>query len=80
VKSLMSLWSRLADESADLCCTSASRDINTVAARVEHEGWSFMTITLPDLGKATQKWLDQGRVTSHPTFTCERGGSLPRFL
>jgi hypothetical protein len=80
VKSLMSLWSKLADESASLCCTSATRDINTVASRVEHEGLSFLTITLPDLGKATQKWLDQGKAGTHPAFTSERGGSFPRFL
>nr|QDH88630.1 MAG: RNA-dependent RNA polymerase [Leviviridae sp.] len=80
MKSLMSLWSRMAEESAIQCCTSTRRDINTVAVRVEHEGLSFLTITLPDLGKAIQKWLDQGRVTSHPAFSNERGGSLPRFL
>lgn len=80
MKSLMSLWSRLAEESASQCCTSARHDINTVMVRVEHEGWSFMTITLPDLGKATRKWLDQGQVTNHSAFCSERGGSLPRFL
>nr|QDH90726.1 MAG: RNA-dependent RNA polymerase [Leviviridae sp.] len=80
MKSLMSLWSQLAEESASLCCTSASRDINTVAARIEHEGISFLTISLPDFGKAIQKWLDQGHVSIHPAFLTERGGSLPRFL
>jgi len=80
VKSLMSLWSMMAEESAISCCTSARRDINTVSARVEHEGLSFLTITLPDLGKSFQRWLDLGRVASHPSFLTERGGSLPRFL
>ncbi|DAD52203.1 RNA-directed RNA polymerase [ssRNA phage Gerhypos.2_39] len=80
MKSLMSLWSQLAEESANLCCTSASQDINTVLARVEHEGLSFLTITLPDLGKATQKWLDQGHAGIHSSFRSERGGSFPRFL
>jgi len=80
MKSLMSLWSRLAEESADLCCTSATADINTVRSRVKHEGLSFLTITLPDFGKAIQKWLDQGQVGTHPAFLAERGGSLPRFL
>jgi hypothetical protein len=80
VKSLTSLWSQMAEESAILCCTSASRDINTVSARVEHEGLSFLTITLPDLGKAIQKWLDQGQAGIHSSFMTERGGSLPRFL
>jgi hypothetical protein len=80
MKRLMSLWSQVAEESATYCCTSASHDINTVMARVEHEGLSFLTITLPDLGKAIQKWLDQGEVGIHSSFLVERGGRLPRFL
>jgi len=80
MKSLMSLWSKIAEESAIQCCTSASHDINTVMARVEDEGLSFLTITLPSLGKATQKWLDQGKAGLHSSFLTERGGSLPRFL
>jgi len=78
MKSLMSLWSRIAEESAIRCCTSATADINTVRRRSEHEGLSFFTIILPDLGKATQKWLDQGWAGTHPSF--EKDGSLPRFL
>jgi len=79
LKSLMSLWIRMAEESAILCHTSATSDINTVRSRIEHEGLSFLTITLPDLGKATQKWLDQGEVGIHPSFNRGRG-SLPVFL
>nr|QDH90363.1 MAG: RNA-dependent RNA polymerase [Leviviridae sp.] len=80
MKSLMSLWLRLAEESANLCCTSATRDINTVSRRIEHEGLSFLTITLPDFGKSIQKWIDQGQAGIHPAFLTERGGSFPRFL
>jgi len=80
MKRLMSLWSRLAEESASLCCTSAHQDINTVLMRIEHEGLSFLTITLPDLGKSFQRWLDQGKVANHSAFCKERGGNLPRFL
>jgi hypothetical protein len=81
VKSLMSLWSLLAQECADRCCTSATRDINTVSRRVEHEGLSFLTITLPDYGKAIEKWLDDGQVGIHSSFRKERGGGLlPVFL
>jgi hypothetical protein len=80
MKSLMSLWSRLAEESASQCCTSALRDIKTVEERVEHEGLSFLTITLPSLGKAIQKWLDQGEVGIHPAFSRKRRGRSPSFL
>jgi hypothetical protein len=79
MKSLMSLWSKVALESATFCYTSATMDIKTVHRRVEHEGLSFLTITLPDLGKATQKWLDQGQAGIHPSFNTGRG-SLPLFL
>jgi hypothetical protein len=76
----MSLWSEMAKELAISCCTSATLDIKTVERRVEHEGLSFLTIVLPDLGKATQKWMDLGQAGIHPSFLTERGGSLPRFL
>jgi hypothetical protein len=79
MKSLMSLWSRVAEESATRCCTSATMDVNTVHRRIEHEGLSFLTITLPDLGKATQKWLDLGQVGSISSFKTGRG-RLPLFL
>lgn len=80
LKSLTSLWSRMADDLAVQCCTSTTLDKKTVERRVEHEGWSFLTITLPELGKATQKWLDQGKVGHTSDFAKSRGGSCPRFL
>jgi hypothetical protein len=80
VKSLITLWSRLAEESADLCCTSATRDLKTVTSRIEHEGLSFLTITLPSLGNSTQKWIDEGKVGINTAFSVESGGRLPRFL
>lgn len=79
MKSLMSLWTRMAEDSAILCCTSATSDIKTVRRRFKHEGLSFLTIVLPDLGKSTQKWIDQGHVGIHPSFSTGRG-SLPLFL
>ena len=80
MKSLMSLWSAMADDLAIACCTSATLDKKTVKRRVEDEGLSFLTITLPDLGKAFQKMLDQGHATFHPSFYYRRGRSLPEFL
>lgn len=80
MKSLMSLWSATADDLAVACCTSATLDKKTAERRVKSEGLSFLTITLPDLGKATQKWLDQGHADIHPSFKYERGRSLPSFL
>jgi len=82
MKSLISLWSCTANELAVRCCTSATRDIKTVTSRVEHEGLSFLAITLADFGKATQKWLDQGFVVPSdvPSFKKDRRTGLPVFL
>jgi hypothetical protein len=83
MKSLISLWSVTANELAVRCCTSALRDIKTVTERSEHEGLWFLAVTLADLGKATQKWLDQGFVVPSdcPDFARSPGGrTSPRFL
>jgi hypothetical protein len=69
----------MADDLAILCCTSATSDKITVRRRSEHEGLSFLTITLPDFGKSTQKWIDQGQVGINSSFSYGRG-SLPLFL
>jgi hypothetical protein len=80
LKSLVMLWSKLADELANRCCTSATMDIKTVQGRVKHEGISFLTISLPSFGKDFQKSLDQGIVSrsSFQGFSWRAG--LPRFL
>jgi hypothetical protein len=69
----------MAHDSAILCCTSATSDINTARRRFEHEGQSFLTIVLPELGKSTQKWIDQGQVGINSSFKTGRG-RLPLFL
>nr|QDH87436.1 MAG: RNA-dependent RNA polymerase [Leviviridae sp.] len=55
-------------------------DVEYVRGRVEHEGLSFLTITLPRFGKDFEKSLDQGKVTRNlfQGFTWKAG--LPRFL
>jgi len=80
MKSLMLLWRSLADELAGWCCTSAMRDIETVSHRVEHEGISFLTISLANFGSDFQKALDQGYVGPSQFLGFSRSGGLPRFL
>jgi hypothetical protein len=57
---------------------SVERDVQTIVRRCEHEGFSFLTITLPQLSDALERGLEAG------TFTCpgnfSRHGSLPRFM
>jgi len=65
----------------DWCCTSTVRDLKTITHRVEHEGLSFLTITLVDFGRDFEKSLDQGQIapSSFPKF-CKGKGGMPRFL
>jgi hypothetical protein len=62
LKSLILLWQLVANDYATRCCTSATLDGKTVQRRTEHEGLSFLTITLPSFGKEFQKALDHGIV------------------
>jgi len=80
MKSLVDLWTVMANELAVTCRTSAARDINTVSRRFEHEGVSFLTITLPSFGKSLEQALSVGQVRDchFPGFR-KRGGT-PAFL
>jgi len=80
MNSLMLLWKKVAEESATRCCTSTTMDWKTVQGRYEHEGFSFLTITLPAFGKDIEKCLDRGWVDRDvfPGFSWHAG--LPRFL
>jgi hypothetical protein len=82
MKSLTSLWSCTARELAVRCRTSATLDIKTVESRFEHEGLSFLAITLADFGKVIQKWLNQGFVvpSDASSFKKSRLTGLPVFL
>ena len=48
--------------------------------RVKHEGDSFLTITLPDFGKAFERALDQGEVTPFTFIGFQYRDQLPKFL
>jgi hypothetical protein len=70
----------MAIECAMWCCTSATMDVKTVRGRIEHEGLSFLTITLPQFGKDFEKSLDQGCVDRRLFSGFSRKAELPRFL
>ena len=81
MKSLISLWSVLADEMAKRCSTSTTMDVKTIQGRGKHEGISFLTITLPTFGKDFQYCLDQGFVVPEAFLPFRKTGScLPSFL
>lgn len=77
---MISLLQELLIELSSWCRTSADLDLKTIEARVENEGESFLTITLPSFAVDFQKSLDAGRV-DHDLFAgFSFKGSLPRFL
>lgn len=56
------------------------RDLKTIEDRVEHEGDSFLTITLPHLAEHLEKCLQDGDFRVNLSFRKKRGSSLPAFL
>lgn len=82
MKSLVPIWSALLQDIGGEACISTTRDLETVARRVEHEGVSFLTITLPDFGKQFERCLQAGLVApaDFPGFKRKSNGPLPVFL
>jgi hypothetical protein len=59
-----------------------NRDLMTIKSRFEHEGVSFLTITLPQFAKDLERALAEGFIspTAFTGFKRQRGLSLPAFL
>jgi len=80
MKSLIAFLQVVLAEAGTRCGTSTIRDGKTVAERSEHEGISFLTMSLPNFCSDFERSLDQGFV-SHDLFTgFSWTGGLPRFL
>jgi len=62
VKSLMWLVSCMLNDISIRCRTDTSRDFRYISRRVEHEGSSFLTISLSNFGKDFERSLDQGYI------------------
>jgi len=80
VKSLIEFTRHLYADASDRCGVSTNRDLKTVTARLEHEGLSFLTITLPRLASDLEKALDSGRFASDAWAGFSRRRGLPKFL
>jgi hypothetical protein len=66
----------------DSCGIDTSRDIKTISARIESEGLSFLTITLPAFCKDFERSLDNRQTdpSYFAGFSRQKHGSFPRFL
>jgi len=80
MKRLTTLWRVLAQECASRCGTSTVRDFKTVTNRVESEGESFLTITLPQFSKDFERSLEAGALDSTLFSGFRKRGGLPLFL
>lgn len=76
----MFLWKEVAYEYATICHTSAALDYKKLESRTEHEGVSFLTITLPTLGKALEASLESGVWVPDLCESFTHKGGLPLFL
>jgi len=80
MKSLMLLWKCIATTLAMRCCTSAHRDVKYVSERSKHEGFSFLTITLPTFARDFELCLERGYVDNSVFLSFRKNGRLPAFL
>jgi hypothetical protein len=80
VKSLTDLWKVLAQDLGERCAVDTTHDHKTVVSRAEHEGMEFLTITLPTLQKAFERWLELGYVDPSLCTSFRYRESLPVFL
>lgn len=82
MKSLTSLVQIILEDIEYGCGTSTTRDFETIARRVENEGLSFLTITLPRFGQVFERSLDQGSFDSSSLLGFKLGklGALPRLF
>lgn len=80
MKSLTRLFLVLLRELGEECGISIDRDWKTIIDRIEHEGLSFLTITLPTFATDFERSLELGEVTSDLFLSFKKKGGLPVFL
>lgn len=80
MKSLMLLLQYVLLDASTWCCTSTTRDYKVIMSRIEHEGLSFITITLPAMCSEFERALDQGHVDHAMFLSFKKRGTLPQFL
>lgn len=80
MKSLMLLWNKLAEELGEQCGVSTDLDVSAVEVRIKHQGWSFMSISLPQFCKDFEKSLADGEVSTSSFVGFKTKGRTPLFL
>lgn len=80
MKSLMLLWKVVLEDLGTRCSVCTILDFKQGENRIEHEGLSFFTITLPTFAKDFEKSLEQRCVTDDLFSGFRKSGGLPVFL
>lgn len=80
MKSLIVLWREVLKELSTWCCASTTLDLKRAESRLEHEGLSFLTITLPAFAKDFERGLELGRIGPNLFTGFQHRGMSPLFL
>jgi len=80
MKSPMLFLREILADLENLCGTSTQHDLKEIMLRVEGEGLSFLTITLPTFGRDLEKGLDRGYVARDLFQGFYWRGGLPRLF
>lgn len=80
MKSLTELWMTVLTEVGTMCHASTKMDSKRAHLRIEHEGLSFLTITLPGFCRDFEKSLEDSQVGQQHFRGFKRKGGLPLFL
>lgn len=76
----LTLYEVLIRECGELLLVDTLLDIKTIKERVESQGFSFLTISLPAFGAAFERGLDVGAVDPSDFTGFRKVGALPVFL
>jgi len=80
MKSLVQIFEAVLHDCSTRCDVPLTRDLETVTSRVEHEGDSFLTITLPAYCRDFEKSLDSGQIAPTAFLSFRKNGCIPAFL
>jgi hypothetical protein len=80
MKSLMLLLKSTLQDCSAHCCTSTTRDYIYISGRVEHEGLSFLTITLGDFASDFEKSLEHGHIEPSSFRSFRKLGAIPKLF
>jgi hypothetical protein len=80
MKSLNLLLQYVLADASTWCCTCALRDYKVISQRIEDEGLSFLTITLPTYCSDFERALDSGAVDHTMFLSFKKRGGLPLLL